>query len=130
MLVGRNFWKSLLLKSEKSEISLSLSKFVISLVDLMAHFCAFPLRCFLAFWIAWKWSSLHGIWLFSLSWRASTFVDFSLGNSTELTFGTWASRDRVQCGIYKLKKSSSATASWQILVELEFLNSGRLLYIF
>ena len=130
MLVGRNFWKSSLLESEKSIISLSLSKFVISLVDLMAHFCAFPLRCFLAFWIAWKWSSLHGIWLFSLSWRARTFVDFSLSNSTELTFGTWASRDRVQCGIYKLKKSSSATASWQILVELEFLNSGRLLYIF
>ena len=43
MLVGRNFWKSSLLEFEKAEISLSSSKFVISLMDLMAHSCAFPL---------------------------------------------------------------------------------------
>ena len=40
MLVGRNFWKSSLLEFEKAEISLSSSKFVISLMDLMAHSCA------------------------------------------------------------------------------------------
>ena len=61
MLVGRNFWKSSLLEFEKAEISLSSSKFVISLMDLMAHSCAFPLRCFLAFWIVWKRSSLYCI---------------------------------------------------------------------
>ena len=88
MLVGRNFWKLSLLESEKAEISLSLSKFVISLMDLMDRPCAFPLRCFLAFWIAWKRSSLYCIWLFSLSRRASTFVVSSLSNSTERAFGT------------------------------------------
>ena len=88
MLVGRNFWKSSLLESEKIEISLSSSKFVISLMDLMARSCAFSLTCFLAFWIAYKWSNLCCISLFSLSRRARTFVDSSLGNSVERTFGT------------------------------------------
>ena len=88
MLISRNFWKSLLLESKKSEISLLSSKFVISLMDLMACSYAFPLRCFLAYWIAWKRFSLCCIWLFSLSRRASTFVDSSLGNSTKHAFGT------------------------------------------
>ena len=86
MLIGRNSWKSSLLESEKFEISLLSSKFVISLIDLIARSCAFPLRCFLAFWIAWKRFSLHCILLFFLSRRASTFT--SLGNSTERAFGT------------------------------------------
>ena len=57
MFVGRNFWKSLLLEFEKSEISLSSFNGVISLMHSMAQSCAFPCRCFLAFWISWKWSS-------------------------------------------------------------------------
>ena len=88
MLVGRNFWKSSLLESKKYETSLSSSKFVISLMDLKACSCAFLLRCFLAFWIAWKRSNLRCIWLFSLLRRANTFVDSSLGNSTKRAFGT------------------------------------------
>ena len=88
MLISRNFWKSLLLESKKSEISLLSSKFVISLMDLMARSCAFPLKCFLAFWIAWKRSILCYIWFFSLSRHANTFVDSSLGNSAKRAFGT------------------------------------------
>ena len=88
MFVGRNFWKSSLLESEKSEISLSSSNTVILLIDLMARSCAFPFRCFLAFWIAWKWSSHLCIWLFSCSRRASMLAGSSLGNSAEHALGT------------------------------------------
>ena len=87
MFVGRNFLKSLLLEFEKSEISLLSSNEVISLMYSMTQSCAFPCRCFLAFWIAWKWSSRFYIWLFSLSREASTLVGLSLGNS-EHALGT------------------------------------------
>ena len=43
MFVGRIFWKSSLLESEKSEISFTSSNAVTSLIDLMDRFCAFPL---------------------------------------------------------------------------------------
>ena len=88
MFIGRNFWKSSLLVSAKCKIFFSSSKFVISWMELMACSCAFPLKCFLAFWIAWKWCSHLCIWLFYLSRHASTFVDSTLGNSTEHAFGT------------------------------------------
>ena len=88
MFVGRNFWKSSLLESEKSEISLSSSNTVISLIVLMARSCAFPFRWFLAFWIAWKRSSRLCIWLFSCSRRASMLAGSSLGNSAERALGT------------------------------------------
>ena len=81
MFVGRNFWKSLLLEFEKSEISLLSSNGVISSMYSMAQSCAFPCRCFLTFWIAWKWSSCFCIWLFSLSREASNLVGSPLGNS-------------------------------------------------
>ena len=88
MFVGRNFWKSSSLESEKSKISLSSSNIVTSLIDLMARSYAFPFRCFLAFWIAWKWSNRLCIWLFSCSRRASILVGSSLGNSAERALGT------------------------------------------
>ena len=88
MFIGRNFWKSSLFESEKFEISLSSSNAVTSLIDLMARFCAFPFRCFLAFWIAWKRSNHLCIWLFSCSRRASMLAGSSLGNSTERALGT------------------------------------------
>ena len=88
MFVGRNFWKLSLLEFEKSEISFSSSNEVTSLIDLMARFCTFPFRCFLAFWIAWKQSNRLCIWLFSCSRRASMLVGSSLGNSTEHAIGT------------------------------------------
>ena len=88
MFVGRNFWKSSLLESEKSEISVSSSNAVISLIDFMARSCAFPFRCFLAFWIAWKRSGCLCIWLFSCSRRVSMLAGSSLGNSTERALGT------------------------------------------
>ena len=88
MFVGRNFWKSSLLESKKSEISLSSSNTVISLIDLMARSCAFPFRCFLAFWIAWKRSNRLCIWLFSCSRRPSMLAGSSLGNSAERALGT------------------------------------------
>ena len=88
MFVGRNFWKSSLLESEKSEISLSSSNVVISLIDFMAHSCAFPFRCFLTFSIEWKWSSRLCIWLFSYSRQATMLAGSSLGNSAERALGT------------------------------------------
>ena len=88
MFVGRNFWKSSLLGSEKSKISLSSSNTVTSLINLMACFCAFPFRCFLAFWIAWKRSNYLYIWLFSCSRRASMLVGSSLGNLAKRALGT------------------------------------------
>ena len=88
MFVGRNFWKSSLLESEKSEISLSSSNIVISLIDLMARSCAFPFKCFLAFGIPWKRSSRLYILLFSCSRRASMLASSSLGNSAERALGT------------------------------------------
>ena len=88
MFVGRNFWKLSLLESEKSEISLLSSNTVISLIDLMAHSCAFPFRYFLAFWIAWKRFSRLCIWLFSCSRWASMLTGSSLGNSAERALGT------------------------------------------
>ena len=83
-----NFWKSSLIESEKFEISLSLSKLVILLIDLMARSCAFPYRCFLAFWTTWKQSSHLCIWLFSHLRRASMLVGSSLGNLVERALGT------------------------------------------
>ena len=88
MVIGRNFWKSSLLESEKSEISLSSSNAVTSLIDLMACSCTFPFRCFLSFWIAWKRSNRLCIWLFSCSRLASMLAGSSLGNSIECTLGT------------------------------------------
>ena len=88
IFVGRNFWKSSLLESEKSEISLSSSNVVISLIDFMARSCAFPFKCFLAFSIEWKWSSRLCIWLFSCSRRATMLAGSSLGNSAERALGT------------------------------------------
>ena len=88
MFVGKIFWKSTLLEFEKSEISLSSSNVVVSLIDLMACSCAFPFRCFLAFWIAWKRSSGLCIWLFSCSRRASMLASSSLGNLAERALGT------------------------------------------
>ena len=88
MLVGRNFWKSSLLESEKSEIFLSSSNTVTSLIDLMARSCAFPFRCFLAIWIAWKRSNCLCIWLFSCSRWASMLAGSSLANSAERALGT------------------------------------------
>ena len=88
MFVGRNFWKSSLLESEKSEISFTSSNAVTSLIDLMDRFCAFPFRCFLAFWIAWKQSNRLCIWLFSCSRWASMLAGSSLGNSAERALGT------------------------------------------
>ena len=88
MFVGRNFWKSSLLESEKFEISLSSSNVATSLIDLMARSCAFPFRCFLAFWIAWKQSNRLCIWLFSCSRRASMLAGSSLGNSAKRALGT------------------------------------------
>ena len=88
MFVGRNFLKSSLLESEKSEISLSSSNAITSLIDLMTRSCAFPIRCFLAFWIAWKWSNHLCIWLFSCSRRASILAGSSLGNLAERALGT------------------------------------------
>ena len=83
-----NFWKSSLIESEKFEISLSLSKLVILLIDLMARSCAFPYRCFLAFWTTWKQFSHLCIWLFSYLRRASMLVGSSLGNSVDCALGT------------------------------------------
>ena len=54
----------------------------------MARYCAFPDRCFLAFWMAWKRSSRLFIWLFSCSRRASILVGSSLGNSANRALGT------------------------------------------
>ena len=88
MFIGKNFWKSSLLESEKFEISLSSSNTVISLIDLMARSCAFLFRCFLAFWIVWKWSNHLCIWLFSYSRWASLLVGSSLGNLAERALGT------------------------------------------
>ena len=88
MFVGRNFLKSSLFESEKSEIFLSSSNTVVSLIDLMARSCAFPFRCFLAFWIAWKRSSRLCIWLFFCSRLASMLAGSSLGNSVECALGT------------------------------------------
>ena len=88
MFIGRKFWKSSLLESKKFEISLSSSNAVISLIDLIARSCAFPFRCFLAFWIAWKQFSRLCIWLFSCSRRANMLAGSSLGNSTKHALGT------------------------------------------
>ena len=84
MFVGRNFGNHhcLNLRSLKS------SNTVILLIDLMARSCAFPFKCFLAFWIAWKRSSHLCKWLFSCSRRASTLAGSSLGNSAEHALGT------------------------------------------
>ena len=88
MFVGRNFWKSSLLESEKSEISFSSSNTVTSLIDLIACSCAFPFRCFLVFWIAWKRFNRLCIWLFSCSRRASMLAGSSLCNSAQRVLGT------------------------------------------
>ena len=88
MFVGRNFWKSSLLEFEKFEISFSSSNAVPLLIDLMARFCTFTFRCFLAFWITWKRSNHLCIWLFSCSRQASMLAGSSLSNSTEHALGT------------------------------------------
>ena len=88
MFVGKIFWKSSLLESEKSEISLSSSNTIILLIDLMARSCAFPFRCFLAFLIAWKRSNRLYIWLFSCSRWASMLAGSSLSNLAKRDLGT------------------------------------------
>ena len=88
MFVGRNFWKSSLLESEKSEISFSSSNIVTSLIDLIACSCTFPFRRFLVFWIAWKRFNRLCIWLFSYSRWASMLAGSSLGNSVQRVLGT------------------------------------------
>ena len=129
MLVGRKFWKSSLFEFEKPYISLLSSKLVIWLMDLMARSHAFPLRCFLAYWIARKWSSLCCIWLFSLSRCASTFVISCLGNSTERAFGTlnpchlqYASNSHCFSYIFD-HDCSSVVASMVVLFGLSCLGS-------
>ena len=64
------------------------SNTITSLIDLMVHSCAFPFRCFLAFWIAWKQSNRLCIWLFSCSRQASMLAGSSLGISVERALGT------------------------------------------
>ena len=88
MFAGWNFWKSSLLESEKFEIFLSSSNALTSLIDLMARSCAFPFRCLLTFWIAWRWSNHLCIWLFSCSRRASMLAGSFVGNSAERALGT------------------------------------------
>ena len=116
MFVGRNFWKLSLLESEKSEISLSSSYVVISLINLMDRSCAFPFRCFLAFWIAWKQSSRLYIWLFSCSRRASMLAGSSLGNSAKHALGThnlcyWQYTSNSHLFSYRVDHGGSATVN-------------------
>ena len=121
MSVGRNLWKSSFLKSEKYEISLSSSNAIISLLDLMAHSCAFPFRCFQAFWIVWKRSSHLCIWLFSYLRWASMLAGSSLGNSAEHAFGTHNLCHRQYTSnshlfSYRVNHGSSATMNSIIVV--------------
>ena len=111
MFVGRNFWKSSLLESEKSKISLSSSNTVISLINLMTRFYAFPFRCFLAFWIAWKRSSRLCIWLFSCSIWASMLAGSSLGNLVERALGTHNPCHRQYTSTYRVDHGGSATVN-------------------
>ena len=123
MFVGRNFWKSSLLEFEKSEISLSSSNAVTSLIDLIARSCAFPFRCFLAFWIAWKWSNRLCIWLFSCSKQASMLAGSSLGNLAERDLGThnpchrqYTSNSHIFS--YRVDHSGSATVNFIAVVSV------------
>ena len=123
MFVGRNFWKSSLLESEKSEISLSSSNTVISLIDLISHSCAFPFRCFLAFWIAWKRSSRLCIWLFSCSRRASMLAGSSLSNSAERALGThnschWQYTSNSHLFSYRVDHGGSAMVNSIVVVSV------------
>ena len=123
MFVGRNFWKSSLLEFEKSEISLSSSNAVTSLIDLIARSCAFPFRCFLAFWIAWKWSNRLCIWLFSCSKQASMLAGSSLGNSAEHALGThnpchWQYTSNSHIFSYRVDHSGSATVNFIAVVSV------------
>ena len=123
MFVGRNFWKSSLLESEKSEISLSSSNTVISLIDFMAHSCTFSFRCFLAFLIEWKWSSRLCIWLFSCSRQASMLAGSSLGNSAERALGTrnlchWQYTFNSHLFSYKVNYGGSATVNSIVVVSV------------
>ena len=144
MFVGRNFWKSSLLESEKSEISVSSSNAVISLIDFMAYSCAFPFRCFLAFWIAWKRSSRFCIWLFSCSRRVSMLAGSSLGNSAERALGThnlchWQYTSNSHLFSYRVDHGGSATMksiavvsvfSFVGLPTMMCLTLPRLLYVY
>ena len=116
MFIGRNFWKSSFLESEKSKISLSSSNVVTSLIDLMARFYAFPFRCFLVFWITWKQSNRLCIWLFSCSRRASMLAGSSLGNSAEHALGTrnpchWQYTSNSHLFSYMVDHGGSATVN-------------------
>ena len=113
MFIGRNFWKSSLLESEKFEISLSSSNAATSLIDLMARSCAFPFRYFLAFWIAWKQSNRLCIWLFSCSRQASMLAGSSPGNSAEHALGThnpcyWQYTSNLHLFSHRVNHSGSA----------------------
>ena len=134
MFVGRNFWKSSLLESEKSEISLSSSNVVTSLIDLMARSCAFRFRCFLTFWIAWKWSNCLCIWLFSCSRRARMLAGSSLGNSAKRALGThnlchWQYTSISHLFSYRVDHGGSATVN-SIVVEfvLSFVGLPTMMY--
>ena len=123
MFVGRNFWKSSLLESEKSEISFSSSNVVTSLIDLMAWYCAFHFRCFLAFWIAWKWSNRLCIWLVSCSRWASMLADSSLGNSAEHALGThnpchWQYTSNSHLFSYSVDHGGSATVNFIAMISI------------
>ena len=123
MFVGRNFWKSSLLESKKSEISLSSSNAVISFVDLMARSCIFPFRCFLAFWIVWKRSSHFCIWLVSCSRWASMLADSSLGNSAEHALGThnpchWQYTSNSHLFSYSVDHGGSATVNFIAMISV------------
>ena len=134
MFVGRNFWKSSLLESEKSKISLSSSNAVTSLIDLMARSCAFRFRCFLAFWIAWKWSNCLWIWLFSCLRRARMLAGSSLGNSAKRALGThnschWQYTSISHLFSYRVDHGGSATVN-SIVVEfvLSFVGLPTMMY--
>ena len=123
MFVGRNFWKSSLLESEKSKISLSSSNTVISLIDLMARFYGFPFRWFLAFWIVCKRSSRLCIWLFSYSRWASMLASSSLGNLAERALGTrnschWQYTSNSHLFLYRVEHGGSATVNSIVVVSV------------
>ena len=112
-----------MLESEKSKISLSSSNTVISLIDLIARSCVFPFRCFLAFWISWKWSSHLCIWLFSCSRRANMLAGSSLGNSAERALGTRNPCHRQYTSnshlfLYRVDYSGSTTVNSIVVVSI------------
>ena len=109
-------WISLELGLFLVSSSFSSSNAVTSLIDLMACFCAFPFRCFLAFWIAWKQSNHLCVWLFSCSRQASMLAGSSLSNSAEHALGTrnlchWQYTSNSHLFSYRVDYGGSATVN-------------------